>query len=183
MNNNARGSSDGSSGDDSDVVKKIDELSENVRGLRITLAEMRAERDFAEENSKQLVNKAEKLVESRLASADEVISKLEDKLSHFYITSPNGNGNGKGNGDYDHLETTLAKISEKLDNVVDKDYVQGLANDTLEAITDMRLEVLTASDKSNKHIYNTFIHFKLNHPIKFQVLLRMVTDLRVLRPN
>lgn len=163
MNNNARGTSEGSSGDDSDIGKKIDELSENVRGLRITLAEMRAERAFAEENSKQLVNKAEKLVESRLASADEVISKLEDKLSHFYITSPNGNG--KGSGDFDSLESTLAKISEKLDNVVDKDYVQGLANDTLEAITDMRLEVLTASDKSKKTKISAFD--KLNHLINF----------------
>lgn len=147
MNNNARGGSEGSSTtDDSDVAKKIDDLSENVRGLRITLAEMRAERAFSEENSKQLVTKAEKLVESRLASADEVISKLEDKLSHFYITS--SNGNGKPIGDYDNLETTLAKISEKLNNVVDKEFIQGLTNDTLEAITDMRLEVLTASDKS-----------------------------------
>lgn len=142
MNNNARGGgSETSSGYDSDLGKKIDELSEDVRGLRITLAEMRAERAFADENSKQLVNKAEKLVESCLASADEVITKLEDKLSNFYITTPNGNGNG-------NLEVTLAKISEKLDNVVDKEFVQGLANDTLEAITDMRLEVLTASDKS-----------------------------------
>lgn len=149
MNNNARG--DSSDAGSSDIVKKIDDLSENVRGLRITLAEMRAERAFAEENSKQLVNKAEKLVESRLASADEVISKLEDKLSHFYITSPNGNG--KNNVDNDQLESTLAKINEKLDNLVDKDFVQGLANDTLDAITDMRLEVLTASDKSKQRFF------------------------------
>ncbi|XP_063701632.1 uncharacterized protein LOC134831751 [Culicoides brevitarsis] len=167
MNNNGRGGIEGSStADESEVIKKIDELSENVRGLRITLAEMRAERSFAEENSKQLVNKAEKLVESRLASTDEVISKLEDKLSNFYVTSPNGNG--KASSDFENMESTLAKINEKLDMVIDKEFIHGLANDTLEAITDMRLEVLTASDKSFVKNGNRFksIETKLDEIVK-----------------
>lgn len=134
---------------DGSLNKKLEELSENIRGLRIQIAELRAERQFSEENSKQLVEKAEKLVESRLASADEVVSKLENKLSHFYITSPaNGNGNGQHLGNTEALETNLAEIAEQLKHIPNREFIEGLTNSTLEAITDMRLEVLTASDKS-----------------------------------
>uniref|UniRef100_A0A336KNC3 CSON007853 protein n=1 Tax=Culicoides sonorensis TaxID=179676 RepID=A0A336KNC3_CULSO len=159
MNNNARGSESDSDGT---LSRKLDELSADIKGLRIAVGEIHG---LAEENNRQIVNKAEKLVESRLSSADEVISKLEDKLSHFYITSPNGNGN---NGNYGNIESTLAKISEQLNNVVDKEFVQGLTNDTLDAITDMRLEVLTASDKTFVKNGNRFksIETQLNEIIK-----------------
>lgn len=153
MKDNVRGSSGGvefSEADTSDIGKSFESINENIKGLRIQIAELRAERATAEENNKELVHKAEKLVENRLASADEVIAKLEDKLSNFYIVT-NGNGNGNGNGHGKDVEqqivNALDSINESLKTLPDRQFIQSLTNDTLDAIADTKLEVLTATDK------------------------------------
>lgn len=154
MKENSRGS--GSSGveftdaDTPNLGNKFEEINENIKGLRIQIAELRAERANAEESSKELVQKAEKSVENRLASADEVISKLENKLSEFYIVT-NGNGNGNGNGHGKDVEqqivSALDSIGESLKALPDRQFLQSLTNDTLDAIADTKLEVLTATEK------------------------------------
>jgi len=119
------------------------------------------------ETSKSLLQQAEKLVNSKLASADEVVTKLEEKLSHFYVTSPihsttlppaaidNSNIEWENN-----ITKILMNINDDVKNIkadlnkggsvgLNKEFFAALNNETLEAIEDMRLEVLTASDKSN----------------------------------
>jgi hypothetical protein len=95
---------------------------------------------------------SERLVNSKLASADEVISRLEEKLSHFYVTGPLSTPNPRDSEWESSVAETLREIKSNManggGNSLNKEFFQSLTNDTLEAIEDMKLEVLTASDKS-----------------------------------
>ncbi|XP_035916210.1 uncharacterized protein LOC118513937 [Anopheles stephensi] len=146
--------------DEESVASKLDEVAGTVRELRRELAELKSDRDATEDVNRQLLKETEKLVNSKLSSADEIISKMEEKLSQFYLTSP-----VIATQNVDFEEKVLRKL-ESLSNTIpaagsatntlgkdpaslpDKQFIQGLVNETLEAINDMRLEVLTASDKS-----------------------------------
>lgn len=107
-----------------------------------------------------MLKETEKLVNSKLSSADEIISKMEEKLSQFYLTSPviatqNVEFEDKVLRRLEDLSNSMASdgsssnsLSKDASSLPDKQFIQGLVNETLEAINDMRLEVLTASDKS-----------------------------------
>lgn len=146
--------------DENDLSKKIEDLSDNVKRLRQEIGEMVADKSNAEETSKGLIAQTEKLVNSKLASADDVISRLEEKLTHFYVTGPASTpATPARNAEWEEtISKTLQDIkatvslskelgSEQI-NGLHKDFFMTIANETLEAIEDMRLEVLTASDKS-----------------------------------
>ncbi|XP_058058442.1 uncharacterized protein LOC131209400 [Anopheles bellator] len=149
--------------DDESVAGKLDEVSATVRELRRELAELKSDRDATEDVNRQLLKETEKLVNSKLSSADEIIAKMEEKLSQFYLTSP---VIATQNTEFEErVVKQLTGLSEALvatkgsagsggqelatlSTVPDKEFMQGLVNEALEAINDMRLEVLTASDKS-----------------------------------
>lgn len=133
----------------SEIIKKLEKLSDNVEDLT--------------KSAKGLHEETEKIVSSKLSSADEVISKMEDKLTHFYITGPATTAATSiaKNSEFEEKVTNyLQKISDNVvalkDNakinaelsVADKTFIEGLSNDTLAAIEDMKIEVLTASDKA-----------------------------------
>ncbi|XP_050077489.1 uncharacterized protein LOC126564472 [Anopheles maculipalpis] len=142
--------------DEESVANKLDEVATTVRELRRELAELKSDRDATEDVNRQLLKETEKLVNSKLSSADEIISKMEEKLSQFYLTSPviatqNVEFEDKVLRKLESLSNTIpAAGSATTDpsSLPDKQFIQGLVNETLEAINDMRLEVLTASDKS-----------------------------------
>lgn len=85
---------------------------------------------------------------------------MEEKLSQFYLTSPviatqNVEFEDKVLRRLEDLSNSMASdgsssnsLSKDASSLPDKQFIQGLVNETLEAINDMRLEVLTASDKS-----------------------------------
>uniref|UniRef100_A0A182JI41 Uncharacterized protein n=1 Tax=Anopheles atroparvus TaxID=41427 RepID=A0A182JI41_ANOAO len=150
--------------DEESVGSKLDEVTATVRELRRELAELKSDRDATEDVNRQLLKETEKLVNSKLSSADEIISKMEEKLSQFYLTSP---VIATQNVDFEervlkqlaNLSNTVAESATARPNenvqaaatsasLPDKQFIQGLVNETLDAINDMRLEVLTASDKS-----------------------------------
>ncbi|XP_041777906.1 uncharacterized protein LOC121596762 [Anopheles merus] len=146
--------------DDESVASKLDEVAATVRELRRELAELKSDRDATEDVNRQLLKETEKLVNSKLSSADEIISKMEEKLSQFYLTSPviatqNVEFEDKVLRRLEDLSNSMASdgsssnsLSKDASSLPDKQFIQGLVNETLEAINDMRLEVLTASDKS-----------------------------------
>uniref|UniRef100_A0A182PJQ3 Uncharacterized protein n=1 Tax=Anopheles epiroticus TaxID=199890 RepID=A0A182PJQ3_9DIPT len=146
--------------DEDSVASKLDEVSATVRELRRELAELKSDRDATEDVNRQLLKETEKLVNSKLSSADEIISKMEEKLSQFYLTSPmimtqNAEFEDKVLRHLDSLSSSMTSggsVSNSqykdASSLPDKQFIQGLVNETLEAINDMRLEVLTASDKS-----------------------------------
>lgn len=175
---------DDDSGEDGDasLSKKIEDLSDNVKRLRKEIGEMAADKMNAEETAKGLIVQAEKLVNSKLSSADDVIARLEDKLSNFYVTGPATTpspplplrdvewernvtdtlhsiheevivlkeGSERQVNELTKIvaATTTASESKPNSNELDKEFFLAIANDTLEAIGDMRIEVLAASDKS-----------------------------------
>uniref|UniRef100_A0A182LX10 Uncharacterized protein n=1 Tax=Anopheles culicifacies TaxID=139723 RepID=A0A182LX10_9DIPT len=165
--------------DEESVASKLDEVAGTVRELRRELAELKSDRDatevkyislFCQTNrsvditrslhtqdvNRQLLKETEKLVNSKLSSADEIISKMEEKLSQFYLTSPviatqNVEFEEKVLKQLDSLSNKVPatnSLGSEPTALPDKQFIHGLVNETLEAINDMRLEVLTASDKS-----------------------------------
>lgn len=152
--------SDGSDEDDESLSKKVEDLSDNVKGLRRQIGEMMSDK---ESTSKGLLEQTEKLVNSKLASADEVISKIEEKLTHFYVTGPISTPAPvtRNNEWEDQISQTLQDIRSNIDTLsltksapsssnaeLDKEFFETIANQTLESIEDMKIEVLAASDKS-----------------------------------
>jgi hypothetical protein len=113
---------------------------------------------YLQETNKNLLAQSERLVNSKLASADEVISRLEEKLSHFYVTGPLSTPSSRDNEWESNVAASLLEIKSNMKTTcepaadkglsISKEFLQGLTNDTLEAIEDMKLEVLIASDKS-----------------------------------
>uniref|UniRef100_U5EM88 Putative leucine-rich repeat-containing protein n=1 Tax=Corethrella appendiculata TaxID=1370023 RepID=U5EM88_9DIPT len=143
--------------DDGSLAKKVDDLADSIKSLRREVAEYKNDKFTSEETNKNLLAQTEKLVNSKLASADEVIGKLEEKLSQFYITSPVVAPNRNSEWE-ENIVQSINEIKENINSVkqnggsggvsIDKEFIHGLTNETLEAISDLKLEVLTASDKS-----------------------------------
>uniref|UniRef100_A0A2M4BJC4 Putative secreted protein n=1 Tax=Anopheles marajoara TaxID=58244 RepID=A0A2M4BJC4_9DIPT len=152
--------------DEESVGSKLDEVTATVRELRRELAELKSDRDATEDVNRQLLKETEKLVNSKLSSADEIVSKIEEKLSQFYFTSP---VISTQNTEFEErVVKQLAGLSEALaerevkkqaaksdgqelatlSTIPDKQFMKSLVSEALDAINDMRLEVLTASDKS-----------------------------------
>lgn len=144
-----------------------------VKGLRREIAEFRADQTSIEvsliiENhsnnrqfrfqatNKNLVAQAEELVKDRTNQADVFAQKLEEKLLRISGSKPDFEKQVSGS-----LNQLKADLKSLLDKGVrssgvgggglsdaDKAFLKDLSNDTIDAIQDMRLEVLTASDKS-----------------------------------
>lgn len=100
--------------------------------------------DFQATN-KNLVAQTEELVKDRTNQADVFAQKLEEKLTQF---------NGAKSTDVGSLGSFKTELTELLQKnsvgltEADRAFLRELSNDTRDAIQDMRLEVLTASDKS-----------------------------------
>ncbi|KAG4072564.1 hypothetical protein HA402_004653 [Bradysia odoriphaga] len=152
-------SDESSDEEDESLSKKVEDLSDNVKDLRRQIAEMVSDKDST---SKGLLEQTEKLVNSKLASADEVISKIEEKLTHFYVTGPISTPSPSRSNDWeDQISQTLQEIRSNVNAItsikgassssssgLDKEFFETIANQTLESIEDMKIEVLAASDKS-----------------------------------
>uniref|UniRef100_A0A7G3ASU4 Putative paramyosin pediculus us corporis n=1 Tax=Lutzomyia longipalpis TaxID=7200 RepID=A0A7G3ASU4_LUTLO len=143
--------------EDEDLGHKIDDLSDNIKSLRREIAELRNERQTADVSTKEILEQTEKLLSSKLGVADEVMEKLEEKLVNFYVTSASTQSPTSSNhADWEHLVTeALGDIRTRVYDMnppakesLDRQFVQDLSKETLEAIQDMKLEVLEASDKS-----------------------------------
>lgn len=139
---------------------KIEELTESIRELRREMAELKSDRDSIEQTNRNLLQQAEKLANAKLGSSEDIIGKIEERLSSYYnnpvvISHSNVEFEEKVIKKLEHIDASVkeshsavAAASAVQGSTVDKEYIHGLVNETLEAIEDMRLEVLTASDKS-----------------------------------
>lgn len=112
-------------------------------------------------NTKAFLEQTEKMLASKVSLSDEVMEKLEEKLVNFYVTSASTQSpspSGTNRADWEGLVTeALADIRTRVYDMnpgtggtepLDRQFVQDLSKETLEAIQDMKLEVLEASDKS-----------------------------------
>lgn len=158
---NEKPDSDESDSKSDDLNEKFDKLFDEIKDLKKDIKEIKSSQDSSEEVSEKLIEKTEVLINSKIASADEVITKLEEKLSHFYITGPVATTAAApivvNNEEWQNsVDEMLSGIKNSLDLVKgssaelipDREFFHTLSNDTLDAIEMMKLEVLTASDKS-----------------------------------
>jgi len=109
----------------------------------------------------QITNKnLDALLKNRINEADSIVQKLEEKLGQIV------NGNAKSSefeekvkgslkvieGDVKVLLTKAPSVTSAASSAglseADRTFLKELTNETKDAIQDMRLEVLTASDKS-----------------------------------
>lgn len=160
----AKESNMGGDSDDDDLGKKIDDVAESVKRMRQEIAEVAADKATMDISTKGLVAQAERLVNSKLASADEIVTKMEEKLTSFYITTVTTVPPPLARNTVweDNMQTSLYSIESSLKELrtvaehplekpnipLEKDFFLAMTNETLEAIEDMRIEVLAASDKS-----------------------------------
>lgn len=139
---------------------KIEELTESIRELRREMAELKSDRDSIEQSNRNLLEQAEKLANSKLGSSDDILGKIEERFSSYYnnpvvISHSNDAFEEKVIKQLEAIDANVKESRSSLSapvsapaSTLDKEFVHGLINETLEAIEDMRLEVLTASDKS-----------------------------------
>lgn len=158
---NEKPDSDESDDKSDDLNEKFDKLFDEIKDLKKDIKEIKSSKDSSEEVSEKLIEKTEVLINSKIASADDVITKLEEKLSHFYITGPVATTAASpivvNNEEWQNsVDEMLTGIKNSLDLVKgssaelipDREFFHTLNNDTLDAIEMMKIEVLTASDKS-----------------------------------
>lgn len=168
LENNSKGDNVGNAkaqdGAVNELSQQVQDLSTNVKDLRKEISELLQKHSSSDETSKALLEQSEKLVNSKLASADEVISRMEEKLSHFYVTGPVNSASNDHTSEWEgevtkslqEIKTNVnaLKASSNAEPVssaplgLDKEFLINLSNQTLDAIADMRSEILAASDKS-----------------------------------
>lgn len=158
MNTNAacgKSSSGGSNDQQTKLIEKIDMLSENV--------------DQLAKSSQGLLDKTDKMMDSKLSSTEEVISKMEDKLSHFYVTGPISTPSPMACPDSESkVINYLDKIYDKIGDIksyqkadsklapLDKDFLEGLNNCTQKSIADLKQEFATASARAMTQMSENF---------------------------
>lgn len=132
-----------------ELSNQIEDLSVNVKGLRQEVDTLRTQHDSKSHAAQSSLQSIENNVTRKLDENANAIGRIQESLSRIsgarsegsedsiskdlqYIKSNIGSGAcGSGNGDS-----------------IDKEFLISLNNQTMDAISDMRHEVLTASDKS-----------------------------------
>jgi len=142
---------DTSDEDEESLPKKIVDLTDTVRELRREIGEMRADQDTVENANKRLVSQAEEILKTRTNQAEIVAKKLEDKLTELVDAGKNTEFENKITGTLSELKLGIKELRTAAPTGFtdsDKTFLKELTSDTKDSIQDMRLEVLTASDKS-----------------------------------
>ncbi|KAG5674912.1 hypothetical protein PVAND_004857 [Polypedilum vanderplanki] len=146
--------SDGSDEDDESLPKKINDLTDMVRELRREIGELRADQNTIESTNKNLVAQAEEIMKQKENQADLIAKKLEEKLSKLSSNNGGSELETKIASTLSELKTGLKELSNGGNGgtsgftIADKQFLKELYNDTREAIQEVQLEVLIASDKS-----------------------------------
>lgn len=147
----------------SDLNRQIDGLTSEVKALRKQIAELAVDREKSLDASTKLLEQTDKLVNAKSSASDEFISRLDEKLAEYYVVTSTPPVQERSTEWEENISITLKEIKTDIDSIkssdgvtpstdnptgLDKNYFITLHNETLEAIEDMRIEVLTASDKS-----------------------------------
>ncbi|XP_070500518.1 putative leucine-rich repeat-containing protein DDB_G0290503 [Chironomus tepperi] len=137
--------------DDDSLPKKIGDLTDTVRELRREIGEMRADQDIMENSNKQLVTQTEEILKTRTNQAEVIAKKLEDKLNQLVEDGKNTEFENKITSTLGELKLGIKELRTAAPTGFtesDKTLLKELSNEMKDSIQDMRLEVLTASDKS-----------------------------------
>lgn len=136
---------------------------------------------LSQATNKNLVAQAEELVKDRTNQASVFAQKLEEKLTK--VAGKSSEFESQVSGSLSQMKIDLKDI---LSNGVksssgggaaglseaDREFLRDLSNDTIDAIQDMRLEVLTASDKSKFRWHHSTI---VSHTLTFAGFAKTAT--------
>lgn len=126
----------------------VNELVEHVKALRSEVGAITAKQEAVQHST-----------DAKTTEIEKVLSDLNEQMKQVYLTSPLGapptqSSHGSAweertSGDLQELRQQIAGIQCGAGSgSVDKDLLNAINNQTLDAIADMRHEVLTASDKN-----------------------------------
>lgn len=141
-----------------ELSSQIEDLAVNVKELRKDVNDLSTKHATANESSDQNLRNVQQTINTKLTSTEQILTRFEDKLTQIYATSPLGAPPTQAGRDSQWEEKTsneLREIIQKLanndaidNNCIDKDFLVGVNNQTLEVIEEMRHEVLKISEKN-----------------------------------
>lgn len=134
-----------------EVSNQVEDLSVNVKELRKEVDSLRVKHDSDSKASQDSLSAIGGDVTKKLDENANAIGRIQESLGRF--------GGARAAGDEDSISKDLQYIKSNIGSrscgggdggsgSIDKDFLVTLSNQTLDAISDMRHEVLTASDKS-----------------------------------
>lgn len=145
------------------ISNQIEDLAVNVKELRKDVNDLAAKYVSANESSDQNLRSIQETIVTKLNSTEQILTRFDEKMMQFYLNSLVGAPPTQAGRDSQWEEKTskdLREIIERIDrvksattdasdsNCVDKDFIVGINNHTLEVIEEMRHEVLKISDKN-----------------------------------
>lgn len=134
-----------------ELSNQIEDLSVNVKGLRQDVDTLRTQHDSNSQTAQSSLQHIGNNVTRKLDENANAIGRIQDSLSRI--------GGARSDGSEDSISRDLQYIKSNIGSracgkgngegdSIDRDFLISLTNQTLDAISDMRHEVLTASDKS-----------------------------------
>ncbi|XP_055295395.1 uncharacterized protein LOC129565063 [Sitodiplosis mosellana] len=137
-----------------ELSNQVEDLSVNVKDLRKEVDELRVKHDGDSQTSRDSFTTIETNLAKKLEENGNVISQIQENLGKIGGARSSGDGSLEDSisKDLQFIKSNIGSSScgdgNSSGGPIDKDFFVSLTNQTLDAISDMRHEVLTASDKS-----------------------------------
>lgn len=147
----------------SDLGRQLEQLTIDVKALRKEIKELSADREKSLDATSRLLEQTDKLASAKSSAGDDFISRLDEKLTEYYVSTSVPPTQERNLEWEENVSISLKEIKNDINALksgdiasapnegpsgLDRNYFITMHNETLEAIEDMRIEVLTASDKS-----------------------------------
>lgn len=134
-----------------ELSNQVEDLSVNVKDLRKEVDELRAKHDGDSKASHDSIAAIEANLTKKLEENGNAIGRIQENLGKIGgIRLSDGSLEDSISKDLQFIKSNIGSSScgDNNGNAIDRDFLVTLNNQTLDAISDMRHEVLTASDKS-----------------------------------
>lgn len=137
-----------------ELSNQVEGLSVNVKDLRREVDELRAKHDGDSQTSRDSLSTVETNLAKKLEENANVINQIQENLGKIGGAKLSGDGSLEDSISKDlqfiksNIGSSSCGNSSNNGGAIDKEFFITLNNQTLDAISDMRHEVLTASDKS-----------------------------------
>lgn len=138
-----------------ELSNQVEDLSVNVKELRKELDSLASKHDGVSKVSQESFTELGTNLSKKLEQNADAIAKIQEKIGSSKSSgSSNNSWEDAISKELQHIKSNIGVARPCSDNngeigsTTDKDFFIGLNNQTLDAIGDMRHEVLTASDKN-----------------------------------
>lgn len=138
-----------------ELSNQVEDLSVNVKDLRKVVDELRTKHDTDAQSANDSLSGITDNLAKKLDENANAISKIQENLGKIGGIKSSGDGSLEDtiSKDLQYIKSNIGSRScdggDSDSGAIDKEFLISLNNQTLDAISDMRHEVLTASDKSH----------------------------------